>query len=767
MLQQNLPALIRHPDLVKLVDLTKKVDEGVQYRIQPARNGSPALQVSEAGGKAFAYHSRYEPEAEARRQVDCAIDATSKSGAIRVLSAMDAASMPGKPGAISANSANSTNNATSATNATSTDNATSATSATSTDNATSATSATSTDNATSTTGATSAISTTDTTSMTGAIGATSTNNATSVIGATSVTGVTGVTGATPVQAHFIVLGMGLGYVLDDLLARLIGPVIEHQVFVIEPDPQVFFLALSTRDMRTLLANPRIDWCIGNTPDQVGESWYHALDWGALDALTIIEHPPSLARFHVYFERVKEKIRYLCKRSKGNLVTLMHTGHEFHTNAFANIDALARLPGVSRLFGKFRNVPAVIVAAGPSLEKNVHLLSEVSDRFLILATDTTFRPLVARGLRPHIVCAADPSYLNSLDFVGVEQETGVWLAIEPMTHPDIMKSFAGPKMVMTFGSGLGNLLEPFREPIGKVLCWGSIATTAFDMARQFGCDPIIFVGLDLSFQDGRLYVRGSYSDDVFYDSVHPFTSLEHETLAYIAKRGVHRITKSTGEVLFTDQNMNLYRSWFEDQIRQTDRTVVNATEGGIMTRYVTCLSLEETIKKYLNKGTPIAEIISQAMTEPVLCRLDDMCRGLGGIRRELGKHENESRRGRQVCRKLSRSVGETHLVDLDGPAKAQFDDLLGLHDLLSGSQVLFNWFSIHQAKFVTRHGMELKALKSAPNPKTGEWLEELMRFFEAELRFYEYQMPLLDNSIQSLSKPGAGMRSGTAVAMGKR
>ncbi|HOY67958.1 MAG TPA: DUF115 domain-containing protein [Candidatus Ozemobacteraceae bacterium] len=552
------------------------------------------------------------------------------------------------------------------------------------------------------------------------------------------------------RTHVLVLGYGLGYSLEYILERLPVPGVSKQVHVIEPDPQVFVRALSCRDLQAVLNDPRVEWSVGASPDEAGERWGAGLDWTALEALTLVEHAPSIMRFHAYFERIKEKVRYLSSRSKGNLVTLMYTGNEFHTNAFANLPDVLGMPGVGRLFDRFAGVPAVIVAAGPSLEKNVHLLAEVRDRYLIISVDTSFRQLVARGIRPHIVLAADPSYLNSLDFVGVEHETDVVLAVEPMTHPDILTSFQGPKMAMTFGGGLHRLIDRFREPTGTLLSWGSISTTAFDLARRCACDPIVFVGLDLSFQDGRLYARGSYSDDVFYDRVHPYTSLEHETVEYIQTRGVHRIEMPDGTTRFTDENMHIYRSWFEDQFRQTRQKVINATEGGVVTKHVTCLPFREVMETWPGSPVPVGGILRELAKAPVRQDVPGLLGHLRELAAELRRQQNELRRATALCRKLGgqATAGSTPAM-LTGPARAQYQELLDIHDHLLDSDELYAWYATHQTRFVTRHAAELKRLKANDDATVAAWVGEIAAFFASADRFHQYQIPLISTAIERL------------------
>ena len=551
------------------------------------------------------------------------------------------------------------------------------------------------------------------------------------------------------QTHVLLLGFGLGYMTEEILKKLPAGVAGPQIFVVEPDPGVFFCALQSRDLSKILSSPRIAWCVGMTPDQIGDFWNASLDWTVLDKLAIIDHPPSMSRFKSIFERVVEKIRYLCNRSKGNLVTLMHAGFEFHSNNFSNLAETFFLPGIGRLFDRFRGVPAIIVAAGPSLDKNMHLLKTIKGKFPILAVDTAFRQLLANGIKPDIVCAADPSYENSLDFVGVEEEDDVVLAIEPMTHPDISTCFKGPRMLMTFGGGLFPIYKDYREPVGKLICWGSIATTVFDLAKNLGADPLVFIGLDLSFADGRLHARGSYSDDLLYEKVHAYNSIEHETADYIATRGSYKFVRSDGTTLYTDQNMKLYKDWFEDQFRQIDRKIINASEGGIVDRFVDLMPLEMVIEKFADQGTDVKAIVDGALRQPVKANAAGLIECLSSIRKRISRNESSMRKSVSTSRKLLANFSGSLPDKLTGTAHAEFFDVLKSHDDLCGDKEIFPWLSIHQAKFVTRHIMQLNSLRTNKQATVADWLNQTGHFFAALDAFHQYQMPLLDKALASL------------------
>lgn len=548
------------------------------------------------------------------------------------------------------------------------------------------------------------------------------------------------------QTHCMVFGMGMGHSVNAIRQKA-GDKADLKVFVIEPDPYVFLCAVSSGNLSGVISDRRFEWFIGGDENAIGEIWSSTLDWTSLEGLMVIEHPPTSARFSGFLDRLIEKLRYLCNRSQGNLVTLMKAGTTFHTNYFANMASYIEYPGVERLFNKFKGVPAVVVASGPSLEKNIDLLKRIKGKFLIISVDTALRQLVAHGIKPDLVCAADPSYENSLDFVGVENEAEVVLVVEPMTHPDILESFKGSKMIVDFGGTLTMIMQKFREPIGRLVTWGSIATTTFDLARKAGCDPIIFVGLDLSFQDGKLYARGSYSDDLFFEKINRLTSLEHETAMYIATRGRFQVSGSDGEVLFTDQNMHVYKGWFEDQFKNSSQLIINATEGGAVNRYVERMPLGQAIEKFSNNSAQIEKIISESLDQDVQVDVAGMIAALASLSKEMREVESGIRKAANLCRKLSRRAEALTINSLSGPERVSFDEVLQIRNKFLANQTLLQWFTVFKTRFATRHTMEIKKLQSEKESSLAAWMDELTAFFHAVGEFCDYQIPLLEEALR--------------------
>ena len=71
------------------------------------------------------------------------------------------------------------------------------------------------------------------------------------------------------------------------------------------------------------------------------------------------------------------------------------------NLTQNLDHYTSRPGIAELAGSTAGRPAIVVSAGPSLERALDLLARpgVRERFVIVAVQTVLRTLLRRGIKP--------------------------------------------------------------------------------------------------------------------------------------------------------------------------------------------------------------------------------------------------------------------------------------------------------------------------------------------------------------------------------
>lgn len=167
---------------------------------------------------------------------------------------------------------------------------------------------------------------------------------------------------------------------------------------------------------------------------------------------------------------------------------------------------------------FQGVPAIICGAGPSLTKEIPLLKGLTDRALIFAGGSTMTALSKGGVRPHFTFALDPNP-QEVERLQETQTFEVPLFYGGRVKPEIFSLINGMKVYLrthtggSFEAYLQQTLElgerEFSSEFDQEAL--SVTTSCLSMAVRMGCNPIIFVGVDLAFTGGESYAPGVISD----------------------------------------------------------------------------------------------------------------------------------------------------------------------------------------------------------------------------------------------------------------
>ena len=205
------------------------------------------------------------------------------------------------------------------------------------------------------------------------------------------------------------------------------------------------------------------------------------------------------------------------------------------NTLANLPTIATEGDASPLENLFAGVPGIVIGAGPSLHRRLAAIHHVKDRSLLIAAATAVRPLLAAGIRPHLVVSVDPSEVNARHLNNLPDTRGMWLVTEGSLDPRVFQPFQGRTFMFTVsGHDPWPWLAEQGVARGGLQAWGSVLTTAFDLARRLGCDPTVFAGADLAYTNGLHYCRHT----VFDEDWRHLTTYAHRTAdlaAHLATR----------------------------------------------------------------------------------------------------------------------------------------------------------------------------------------------------------------------------------------
>lgn len=264
---------------------------------------------------------------------------------------------------------------------------------------------------------------------------------------------------------------------------------------------------------------------------------------------------------------------------------------------ANMPAIARHHNLRELDGAFKGRPAILIAPGPSLDKNIDQLKAAQGKALLIAPLQTLRRLYKAGIRPDFVLVLDATDLTTepYDFFNeVPSEFLTTLIVGVNCHPRVVRKFQRVYFFSANGP-LDHWLEPMLAQPLVTLEAPSVAISALLLAQHWGCNPIVLTGQDLALADGGQ----RYAQDAQLNNL---TVPKLMTLP-----GYH------GGTVQTPCDYFLFHHQFELiaktlSARHPDVRLCNCTEGGAYIQGYEHVPLHDVLRAHV-LGAPVADWVA--------------------------------------------------------------------------------------------------------------------------------------------------------------
>jgi hypothetical protein len=396
------------------------------------------------------------------------------------------------------------------------------------------------------------------------------------------------------RTAFFVQGFGLGYHVEALFERSAD---DAQICVLEPDLRLLRTALEWRDYSKLIASKRVVFF--TTADKAPLFTRLAANAALFGSgFEIISHPPSVRIAPEFHGQMRQWVCDFASYCQTSLTTLVINGRVTFENIARNLPWYCAAPGLDRLRDCYAGEPAIVVSAGPSLRKNMHLLGEAKGRAVLVAVQTTLGPLVASGVEPEFVTSLDYHPICTRFFEGLPSGLKTELVAEPKATSAIFDLNPGPLTLL--GNNDAELLledAAVRKPCLR--SGATVAHLAYYLAEFMGCDPIIFVGQDLGFADGLCYAPGTRYEEVWRPELTRFCSMEMKHWEQIVRDRpiLRRVADYRGEPTYTEERLFTYLQQFERDFASSKARIIDATEGGVLKRGAEAMTLREALDRF--------------------------------------------------------------------------------------------------------------------------------------------------------------------------
>jgi hypothetical protein len=374
----------------------------------------------------------------------------------------------------------------------------------------------------------------------------------------------------------LIIAVGLS---DHLLEALDRHNAASKVLAVEPATAPVGSSLGHPLWRSWMDSGRLTVLVG--PDYRGYTDAWRLIAGDAQPPMIVD-PELLQKFPTQTEGAKAVGKQIVRGARANQEARKRLAGKYLLNTLTNLPTIGSEGDAAALADLFTGIPAIVVGAGPSLDSNIPAIADLRDRALVVAVDTAVRPLLAAGIRPHLVVSVDPSEANARHLNDLPDARDLWFVGEGSLTPSVFPQFKG----QTFIYKVSNhepwpWLAEHGADCAKLQTWGSVLTTAFDVAVRAGCDPIVFAGSDLAYTDGLQYCRNTvYEPDWSSFPTNAERAAEFAKYLQTKPHMTHRDVRG-GETI-TAPHFIQFRDWIVAQAGAVaPRRVVNGTGAGIL------------------------------------------------------------------------------------------------------------------------------------------------------------------------------------------
>lgn len=310
-----------------------------------------------------------------------------------------------------------------------------------------------------------------------------------------------------------------------------------------------------------------------------------------------------------FSDLTHEIHYTISQLQGNVEEYLRFGVTYFRNFYPNTLKLHDSYLGNSLFGKFKDIPAIICGAGPSLEKHYSILPELKEKALIFAGGSALNALHSIKLSPHFGAAIDPNPTQYERHKELKDFNIPVFYRSRLYHP-ALEMIQGPKLYITGSGGydIAAFVEQKLNIHSKEIEEGhNVLNFAIQIAELMGCNPIILVGMDLAYTEMHAYAPGVVKNRKVEEG-EIVKSKDLNTVA-ISRQSIN------GEQVYTHWKWIAESRWVTEFAKEHPKTkILNATEGGIGFEGILNLSLNAIP---LEKTVDLNEKIQEALKEASL------------------------------------------------------------------------------------------------------------------------------------------------------
>lgn len=388
--------------------------------------------------------------------------------------------------------------------------------------------------------------------------------------------------------NVVLFGLGDCQIVLQLLRKVPG-----YVLVYEPDPAIFqevrqsplFSKFRDKQKLYILYGGKDQWI------PLRDVITDILNDDCVETTAVFVHPGYLARYQEEFNMLTEVCQLVCDAMGFTQGAIQRHMEAMLANIIDNIPYMKDGVPLARL-AKFwdPDIPVIMVAAGPSLKKNMEVLRQIDQRAYLFCADAALPTLLKAGIVPDLVASTDG--IKNMNCFEEPGSFDIPYLVSSNTKHEIIKNLTSTKIFGYDHKVVRIIFEKQGIEAAQIPAQFGIAAGIFASLTELGTKQIVLVGQDLAYsEDKKSHTDGR--DEGFVEEKASLTE------------GYY------GGMVYTRMDWEKFREWFEEMIDllPSDRVVINATEGGAKIHGSVQMSLQEVVDQLPERRSSFSDVVS--------------------------------------------------------------------------------------------------------------------------------------------------------------
>ncbi|MCF6465222.1 motility associated factor glycosyltransferase family protein [Clostridium sp. Cult2] len=387
----------------------------------------------------------------------------------------------------------------------------------------------------------------------------------------------------------IFYGTGLGYHIDLFLQK--HPDINYYIY--EPIPELLYTYLSYNSLKRLPSLRLKDIILADNVLDIRKFFNQLVDkaGGKYIHVVLSSHKNI---FTEEYERFLDLFKETIKDKKSSIGTNLAFQERWILNSMKNFKEVLSTPNILlEKKGAFKNKPAILVAAGPSLDEEIENVRYIKGKGLayIFSVGSAINTLIHHNIYPDAATTYDPGVFNQKVFERIKEKgiSDIPVIFGSSVGYETLINYPGDKYHMiTSQDTVSNyyLKNQDGESISIMQDAPSIAVVTVQLLYELGFNPIVLVGQNLAYKG-----KERHSEGVYYS---------REVSEKEMEKGLW-VKDVYGNEVLTNEGFNRMKQQMEYYIEALPNIeIINTTKGGAQIEGTSFRELTSVIDKHLKE-----------------------------------------------------------------------------------------------------------------------------------------------------------------------